>query len=236
MMSKSPRDLPQGWPTSIYRRPQHEIVVRHLTLLLSGWPDAQVKTTWRGHSVRSCRAAPLDRCHVYTFKPEPHDRQWSRDEVTRADKWPDTPIRTDRTRTRLLINAHSRCWAPWPDALAWRTRRTTTWHSVEYRELPERVFVDRTRPNITDRMHHSVRLSSRASLLHWVLTSHRPDASVPWPTGHAGARPASTRGMNWPNVTLASGRLDHHVRSLRKYRPPPLHAGEREGPKPISTA
>jgi hypothetical protein len=131
---------------------------------------------------------------VYAFKPEPHDRQWSRDEVTRADKWPDTPIRTDRTRTRLLINAHSRCWAPWPDALAWRTRRTTTWHSVEYRELPERVFVDRTRPNITDRMHHSVRLSSRASLLHWVLTSHRPDASVPWPTGHAGARPASTRG------------------------------------------
>jgi hypothetical protein len=28
--SKYPREIPKGWPTSIYKRPQHEIAVRHL--------------------------------------------------------------------------------------------------------------------------------------------------------------------------------------------------------------
>jgi hypothetical protein len=61
----------------------------------------------------------LDRCHVYAFKPQPHDRQRSKNEVTRADKWPDAPVRTDRTRTWCLVNARLCCWAPWPDAPAY---------------------------------------------------------------------------------------------------------------------
>jgi hypothetical protein len=87
----SKRD-PQSWPTSIYKCPQHEIAVRHLTLLLSGWPNASVKLTERGHSVRSRLAPPPDVCHVSSFKPCSFDHNGHLNEVSRAQKWPDEAL------------------------------------------------------------------------------------------------------------------------------------------------
>jgi hypothetical protein len=89
-------------------------------------------------------------------------------------KRPDTPLnrpgapRRVRSRTTVRQRASD------------RTHRcpTVTQHPVGSRDGPERVFVDRK--------HHSVRSTSRATLLHWVLMSHRPDAPVHALSLHAG--------------------------------------------------
>jgi hypothetical protein len=176
-ISKSPRDLPQSWPTSIYRRPQHEIAVRHLTLLLLGWLDVSVDLTIRGHNVRSHLAPPPDVRHVSGFKSRSFDRNGHLNEVSHAQKWPNAPLgligHALASGRQMLALLRGLTWAPLV-----LTGHTTTWHPIEYRKLPERVFHDQTRPFMTDRTRHSVRSILLNALLLWMLMSHRPNAPV----------------------------------------------------------
>jgi hypothetical protein len=170
--------------------------------------------TWCGHNVRSRHAALLDRCHMYTFKLEPHDCQRSRNKVTCADKvtgcadqnWSDAPQHS--------VARCSRCWEAWLDTPLVLIGRETPGVRLEYRKGPESIFVDRTRPIVTDRMHHCIRSTPRVLLSLWAPDQTRwshewPDEPVANPSPCA-----SIAALNWPDAPAASGYFDLSVRSL----------------------
>jgi hypothetical protein len=96
--SKSPRAILQGWPTSIYRHPQHEIVVRDKLVLPAHWPDALVVVTGRGHSVRSHLHDFPDERHVSRFESRSFDRNGHLKVLVYALEWPNASIKINRTR------------------------------------------------------------------------------------------------------------------------------------------
>jgi hypothetical protein len=124
------REFSLSRPISIYRRRQHKIVVRHLTLLLSGWSDAQVNIDLTRPVSGRATASPLER----------------------VGEWPDAPIK--------LIGRTPGVRSPRACAAKQLTGRANTTHltprdhrPVDNRKLPERYFYDRTRPNSGDRTH-----------------------------------------------------------------------------------
>jgi hypothetical protein len=149
----------------------------------------------------------LDRCHVYAFKPQPHDRQRSKNEVTRADKWPDAP--SELIERAPGVWSTRACAAEPPD----RTRQLThqTHHNVAFGRVQRATWEGFCRSDASD--HNWPDAPQRPFILARFAAPLGADVIL---TGHAGARPASARGMNWPDATLAFGRLDHGVWSLRK--------------------
>jgi hypothetical protein len=82
-----PRETPKSRPTSIYRRPQQELAVRHLILLQPHWLNALVKLTGRigAHTIHT----KLDRT------------RWSRD-------WSDALVKPSNAPASQRPNAHAR--------------------------------------------------------------------------------------------------------------------------------
>jgi hypothetical protein len=149
---KCPREFPLSRPTSIYRHRQHKIVVRHLTLLLSGWSDAQVNIDLTRPASGHATASLLNCWHVALFKSRSLDRQRSLNRSERVGEWLDASIK--------LIGRTPGVRSPRACAAKQLTGRASTTHltprdqrSVDNRKLLERYFYDRTRPNSGDRTH-----------------------------------------------------------------------------------
>jgi hypothetical protein len=142
-MINKPRATPKNWPTSIYRRPQQELVIRHLILLQPCWPDVLVKLTGRA-GAHTTYAQKHDRTRKSRDRPNALVKSSS----APVSQWPDAHARrTGRHSDSIwsfLVSLHA-----WPDASGWtwpdaplrlirRPRRAQTLSTNQMRPVKQR--------------------------------------------------------------------------------------------------
>jgi hypothetical protein len=137
--STSQEKPPKSRPTSIYRRSQQELAVRHLKLLQSRWPDALVELTRRADA--------------HTTHARKRDRtRWSRDRPDALVKPSNAPASQRPDAHDRWTGRHSTSVRSFPVSLhAWPDTSSWSWPDAPPRPIrrPRRaqtLSTDRTRP------------------------------------------------------------------------------------------